>query len=38
MSESTVKTHVAQIYDKLGATNRAQALMSAIRQGLVAAE
>jgi DNA-binding NarL/FixJ family response regulator len=35
MSESTVKTHVAKIYDKLGATNRAQALMSAIRQGLV---
>jgi DNA-binding NarL/FixJ family response regulator len=38
MSESTVKTHVAKIYDKLGATNRAQALMAAIRQGLVAAE
>lgn len=38
MSESTVKTHVAKIYDKLGATNRAQALMSAIRQGLVATD
>jgi DNA-binding NarL/FixJ family response regulator len=38
MSESTVKTHVAKIYDKLGATNRAQALMSAIRQGLVKTE
>lgn len=38
MSESTVKTHVAKIYDKLGATNRAQALMAAIRQGLVAAD
>lgn len=38
MSESTVKTHVAKIYDKLGATNRAQALMTAIRQGLVAAD
>jgi DNA-binding NarL/FixJ family response regulator len=38
MSESTVKTHIARIYDKLGANNRAQALMSAIRQGLVAAE
>jgi DNA-binding NarL/FixJ family response regulator len=38
MSESTVKTHVAKIYDKLGATNRAQALMAAIRQGLVATE
>ena len=38
MSESTVKTHVAKIYDKLGATNRAQALMTAIRQGLVATD
>jgi DNA-binding NarL/FixJ family response regulator len=38
MSESTVKTHVARIYDKLGANNRAQALMSAIRQGLVSAD
>jgi DNA-binding NarL/FixJ family response regulator len=38
MSESTVKTHIAKIYDKLGATNRAQALMAAIRQGLVAAD
>jgi DNA-binding NarL/FixJ family response regulator len=38
MSESTVKTHVAKIYDKLGATNRTQALMTAIRQGLVAAD
>lgn len=38
MSESTVKTHIARIYDKLGANNRAQALMSAIRQGLVAAD
>jgi DNA-binding NarL/FixJ family response regulator len=38
MSESTVKTHVAKIYDKLGATNRAQALMAAIRQGLVATD
>jgi len=38
MSESTVKTHVAKIYDKLGATNRAQALMSAIRLGLVATD
>ncbi|MFL6099599.1 MAG: response regulator [Actinomycetales bacterium] len=38
MSESTVKTHIAKIYDKLGATNRAQALMAAIRQGLVATD
>lgn len=38
MSESTVKTHVAKIYDKLGATNRAQALMAALRQGLIATD
>jgi DNA-binding NarL/FixJ family response regulator len=35
MSESTVKTHIGKIYDKLGAGNRAQALMTAIRQGLI---
>ncbi len=35
MSESTVKTHIGKIYDKLGATNRAQALMLALRQGLI---
>jgi DNA-binding NarL/FixJ family response regulator len=35
MSESTVKTHVAKMYDKLGATNRAQALMAAIKLGLL---
>jgi len=38
MSESTVKTHVAKIYDKLGATNRAQALMAAVRLGLIGTE
>jgi DNA-binding NarL/FixJ family response regulator len=38
LSESTVKTHVAKIYDKLGATNRTQALMTALRQGLIAAD
>lgn len=31
LSESTVKTHVAKLYDKLGATNRAQAVMNAVR-------
>jgi len=36
VSESTTKTHVAKIYTKLGATNRAQALMTAIREGLIA--
>ena len=35
ISESTTKTHVAKIYGKLGATNRAQALMTAIRMGLI---
>lgn len=35
ISESTTKTHVAKIYAKLGASNRAQALMTAIRKGLV---
>lgn len=37
MSESTVKTHIAKIYDKLGANNRASAVMAAIRLGLVEA-
>ncbi len=35
ISESTAKTHVANIYDKLGAGNRAQAVMAAVRLGLV---
>jgi DNA-binding NarL/FixJ family response regulator len=35
ISESTVKTHMSKLYDKLGASNRAQALMSAIRLGLL---
>ena len=35
LSESTVKTHVAKVYDKLGVTNRAQAIMAGIRLGLV---
>lgn len=32
---STAKTYVARLYDKLGATNRAQALMAAVRLGLL---
>jgi DNA-binding NarL/FixJ family response regulator len=36
ISESTVKTHISKMYDKLGATNRAQAVMAAVRLGLVA--
>lgn len=35
ISESTAKTHISKIYDKLGAGNRAQAIMSAIRAGLI---
>jgi DNA-binding NarL/FixJ family response regulator len=34
VSLSTAKTYVARVYDKLGANNRAQALMSAVRLGL----
>ena len=36
MSESTAKTHLARIYQKLGATNRAQALVTSMRLGLLA--
>ncbi|HEX7538283.1 MAG TPA: response regulator transcription factor [Dermatophilaceae bacterium] len=35
MSESTVKTHVARVYEKLGAHNRASAIMAAVRLGFV---
>ncbi|MCW2736405.1 response regulator transcription factor [Nocardioides sp.] len=35
MSESTAKTHITHIYQKLGAANRAQALVSAMRLGLL---
>jgi DNA-binding NarL/FixJ family response regulator len=38
MSESTVKTHVSKLYDKLGAHNRASAVMAALRLGLVSNE
>lgn len=34
LSLSTAKTYVARIYEKLGANNRAQALMAAVRLGL----
>jgi DNA-binding NarL/FixJ family response regulator len=37
ISESTTKTHVSKIYDKLGAANRAQAIMAAMRLGLIPA-
>ena len=35
VSESTAKTHISKIYEKLGAANRAQAIMNAIRSGLL---
>jgi DNA-binding NarL/FixJ family response regulator len=35
VSESTAKTHISKIYEKLGAANRAQAIMHAIRAGLL---
>jgi DNA-binding NarL/FixJ family response regulator len=35
VSESTAKTHISKIYEKLGAGNRAQAIMNAIRAGLL---
>lgn len=35
ISRSTAKTYVARVYDKLGASNRAQALMTALRDGLI---
>jgi DNA-binding NarL/FixJ family response regulator len=37
ISESTSKTHISKIYTKLGVSNRAQALMTALRLGLVEA-
>jgi DNA-binding NarL/FixJ family response regulator len=35
ISPSTAKTYVARIYEKLGARNRAEAVMAAVRLGLV---
>jgi DNA-binding NarL/FixJ family response regulator len=35
ISESTAKTHVANIYEKLGAGNRAQAVIAAARLGII---
>ncbi len=36
VSESTAKTHISRIYEKLGAANRAQAIMKAVGAGLLA--
>jgi DNA-binding NarL/FixJ family response regulator len=38
VSESTAKTHISKIYEKLGAANRAQAIMKAVRTGLISGE
>jgi DNA-binding NarL/FixJ family response regulator len=35
ITEHTVKTHIAAVYEKLGARNRAEVLIAAARQGLV---
>jgi DNA-binding NarL/FixJ family response regulator len=35
LSESTAKTHITHIYQKLGSANRAQALVTAMRLGLL---
>ena len=35
MSESTVKTHIAKLYERLSARNRAEAVMAAVSRGLV---
>jgi DNA-binding NarL/FixJ family response regulator len=35
VSASTTKSHMTKLYDKLGATNRTQAVMAAVRLGLV---
>lgn len=38
ISESTAKSHIAKIYEKLGAANRTQALMTALRLGVLSGE
>ncbi len=38
ISESTTKTHISKIYEKLGAANRAQAIMKAIQARLISPE
>jgi DNA-binding NarL/FixJ family response regulator len=38
VSESTAKTHISKIYEKLGAANRAQAISIAMRSGLLTSE
>ncbi len=38
VSPSTAKTHVSRLYEKLSASNRTQAVMAAVRHGLVKAD
>ncbi|MDP9497047.1 MAG: response regulator transcription factor [Actinomycetota bacterium] len=38
ISESTAKTYVSKVYEKLGASNRSQALVEAVRLGLLQVE
>jgi two-component system nitrate/nitrite response regulator NarL len=38
VSLSTAKTYVSRVYEKLGATNRASAIMTALRLGLIKSE
>ncbi|HET8587173.1 MAG TPA: response regulator transcription factor [Candidatus Limnocylindria bacterium] len=38
VSESTAKSHIAKVYEKLGAANRAQALVAAMRAGILQAD
>lgn len=38
VSDSTAKTHISRIYEKLGAANRAQAIMNAVRVGLLSTD
>jgi DNA-binding NarL/FixJ family response regulator len=38
ISQSTAKTHMSKLYEKLDASNRTQAVMAAVRLGLLSAE
>ena len=38
VSLSTAKTYVSRVYEKLGATNRANAIMTGLRLGLIKPE
>lgn len=38
ISQSTAKTHMSKLYDKLGAGNRTQAVMAGVRLGLVSTD